>query len=261
MVTRLRWGTATLVFLSVLCLLPATHAEWSVSALERQPVADGVIEYRRYSLGESAAGAETEVHLALFSPQDATLRVLDQPDFGHRLADAMARENCLAGVNGGYFDPQGAPVGLLRSGGKMIAPLRRARLLSGVLAVQPGRVQIFRASEFPTKSAWPEAIQCGPFLVDRGKPVAGLEDTRSARRTFVLTTSDRRVALGYCAPLPLARLARVLAALSQLQVTRALNLDGGSSSAFWCRTEGQTVSLPESKPVRDFLSIVPLSNR
>jgi hypothetical protein len=55
----------------------------------------------------------------------------------------------------------------------------------------------------------------------------------------------------------LANLARVLAALSQLKVARALNLDGGSSSAFWCRTTEETVSVSEIKSVRDFLAIVP----
>ena len=122
-------------------------------------------------------------------------------------------------------------------------------------------MEIFRASEFPAKGAWREAVQCGPFLIERGKPVAGLDDTRSARRTFVLTTTDRRAAIGYCEPVTLARLAEVLAALSQLKVARALNLDGGSSSAFWCRTTEKTVSVSEGKTVRDFVAVVPRANR
>ena len=100
-------------------------------------------------------------------------------------------------------------------------------------------------------------MQCGPFLLDGGKPVAYLDDTRAARRTFALTTTDRQAAIGYCNAVTLARLARVLAALSQLNVARALNLDGGSSSAFWCRAAEKTVSVPEIKMVRDFVAIVP----
>lgn len=252
---------AALALVCFFCLLPAARADWAVTLLERQAAVAGAVEYRHYSLGEAASGAEAEVQLALFSSKSATLRVIDQPNFDRHLYDAMTHEHCLAGVNGGYFDPEGIPVGLLRSGGITIAPFRRARLLSGVLAVRPGGVEIFRASEFPAKRAWQEAVQCGPFLIERGKPVAGLDDTRSARRTFVLTTTDRRAAIGYCEPVTLARLAEVLAALSQLKVARALNLDGGSSTAFWCRTTEKTVSVSEGKTVRDFVAVVPRPTR
>jgi uncharacterized protein YigE (DUF2233 family) len=252
-------GAVSLVF--SFCLLSSTRADWAVRLLEHEPGPAGAVEYRHYSLVEATSGREVEVQLALFSSKNATVRLIDQPNFERHLADAMTHENCLAGVNGGYFDSEGGPVGLLRSSGKTIAPVRRARLLSGVLAVRTADVEIFRASEFPAKRAWREALQCGPFLIERGKPVAGLDNTRLARRTFVLTTIDRRAAIGYCEPVTLARLAEVLAALSQLKVTRALNLDGGSSSAFWCRTTGKTVSVPEGKTVRDFVAVVPRANR
>ena len=242
-------------------LLTAARADWAVTSLERQSGPNGALEYRRYSLGEADSGNKVEVQLALFSSKSAALRVIDRPGFEHHLAQVMMRENCLAGVNGGYFDPEGAPVGLLMSGGKTIAPFRRAHLLSGVLAVRAGSVEIFRASEFPLKRPWREAIQCGPFLIDRAKPLAGLDNARPARRTFVLTTTDRRAAIGYCEPVTLARLAHVLAALSELKIARALNLDGGSSSAFWCRTSTQTISVPEGKTVRDFVAVVPRANR
>ncbi|MEO5719735.1 MAG: phosphodiester glycosidase family protein, partial [Chthoniobacterales bacterium] len=244
--------------LVVAVLLPTVaRAEWTVNSLERQPAGDGAIEYRRYSLGQPDSGKEIELHLALFSPKKAALRVIDQPESDRRLAEVMVAEKSFAGVNGGYFDPNGAPVGLLISGGETIAPFKKARLLSGVLAAGEGRIEIFRANEFPRKRAWREAVQCGPFLVDHGKSVVGLDDTRSARRTFVLTTTDGRVALGSCAPVTLAHLAEMLPALAPLKVARAINLDGGSSSAFWCRTNEKTISISEFKSVRDFVAIVP----
>jgi exopolysaccharide biosynthesis protein len=42
-----------------------------------------------------------------------------------------------------------------------------------------------------------------------------------------------------------------------LKVQRALNLDGGSSSAFWFAGERGLFSIPEQKTVRDFVVIVP----
>jgi len=43
-----------------------------------------------------------------------------------------------------------------------------------------------------------------------------------------------------------------------LKIQRALNLDGGSSSAFWfARANGSAFSIREQKPVRDFVGVVP----
>lgn len=247
--------------LLVFCSVPPARAEWTVRSTEVRPGADKAIEFLHSSLVDEGSGSEAEIRLALFSPQKASLRVIDQPASEQSLGEVMQKGNFLAGVNGGYFDEAGAPVGLLRSGGKTISPFRRAKLLSGVVTARTGRVEIFRASDFSARQEWPEALQCGPFLVDRGKAVAGLNDQRAAERTFILTTKEGRVALGNCSSVTLAQLANLLASFQRLGVKRALNLDGGSSSAFWCRTAEKTVSLTELKSVRDFLVVAPRSTR
>ncbi|MFL6537384.1 MAG: phosphodiester glycosidase family protein, partial [Chthoniobacterales bacterium] len=66
--------------------------------------------------------------------------------------------------------------------------------------------------------------------------------------------------LGYCDDATLAGLAEILAT-AQLSdgftVWRAMNLDGGSSSAFcFRRADGTAFAIPESKRVRDFLGVV-----
>nr|MDQ2660231.1 phosphodiester glycosidase family protein [Verrucomicrobiota bacterium] len=175
-------------------------------------------------------------------------------------AGMMVREHCLAGVNGGYFDPQHAPVGLLVSRGEVVAPLRKAKLLSGVVSVVNGRVRIQRPTEFSLKSKPTEARQCGPFLIDQGKAIAGLNDTRAARRTFVVTGSGERAALGYCTHVTLAQLGDLLTApalIPNFKIQRALNLDGGSSSGFWFAGADGAFSIREQKTVRDYLGIVP----
>jgi uncharacterized protein YigE (DUF2233 family) len=186
--------------------------------------------------------------------------VIDNPGDEADLAIAVRRSRGLAGVNGGYFDPQNAPVGLLISDGKLIAPLRKARLLSGVLVATKGRVELLRPAEYSSRKNAIAALQCGPFLVDGGTPVAGLNATRPARRTFVMTTGPDRGALGFCSAVTLAQLAEILATTRlapDLKVQRALNLDGGSSSAFWFSGERGVVSIPEQKTVRDFVVVVP----
>jgi phosphodiester glycosidase len=88
-----------------------------------------------------------------------------------------------------------------------------------------------------------------------------LNDSNLARRTFAATTNGNRALLGVCSQVSLAKLSKVLATTSlaeDLTIERALNLDGGSSSGFWfARENGGAFSIPEQKPVRDFVGIVP----
>ena len=90
--------------------------------------------------------------------------------------------------------------------------------------------------------------------------IGGLNDSHLARRTFAATTTSNRALLGVCSEVSLAELSKILATTSlaeDLKVERALNLDGGSSSAFWfARENGSAFSIPERKPVRDFVGII-----
>jgi uncharacterized protein YigE (DUF2233 family) len=210
---------------------------------------------------ENDAGARATLQFAVFNTKTATLRVIDDPADAHAsLAGTMQRENCIAGVNGGYFDPQGAPVGLLIADGQVVLPKQKARLLSGVVSVMNGRLQIQRAAEYSPKAKPSAARQCGPFLVDAGKAVPGLNDTRAARRTFVASNGADQAAIGYSSHVTLAQLASILATpavAADLKIQRALNMDGGSSSGFWFKGDnGEAFSLREQKSVRDYLAVV-----
>jgi len=118
-----------------------------------------------------------------------------------------------------------------------------------------------RSREFSRRLGVSAAIQCGPFLVDRGQPIIGLNDSHLARRTFAATTTGSHALIGVCSGVSLAESAKILATMSlaeDLKIERALNLDGGSSSAFWfARENGNAFSISEQKSVRDFVGIVP----
>ena len=118
-----------------------------------------------------------------------------------------------------------------------------------------------RLREFSQKRKFDAAVECGPFLIDLGKRIRGLDDTRSARRTFAALARGGKAALGVCSDVTLAQLSDVLSNVGlrdDFQIWRALNLDGGSSSAFWfARREGNAFSVPEEKRVRDFVAVVP----
>jgi exopolysaccharide biosynthesis protein len=242
-----------------LFLAGSARADWTVTTSQTERGAVAGVEHRRIVLTESETDEQATLDLALFPTKSATLRVIDNPAGADNLAAVMRRENCLAGVNGGYFDPDDKPVGLVISDGNVIAPLRKARLLSGVMIVSNGRIQLLRMAEYSPKRKATAALQCGPFLVDRGQPVAGLNDTRSARRTFIVTAGSDHAAIGFCSDVTLAELGKILATpgvAPDQKVQRALNLDGGSSSAFWFAGERDPFSISEQKRVRNFVAVV-----
>ena len=243
-----------------LCLFVApARGEWSVTSSETEKGSTAGVEHRRV-LAESGTGDSATLHIASFTTKSAAVRVMDNPTGEDELAAVMRRTRGLAGVNGGYFDPQDVPVGLLISEGKLIAPFRKARLLSGVLVVTKGRVELLRSGEYSSRKNAIAALQCGPFLVDGGTVVPGLNAAKSARRTFVLTSGSDRVAIGFCSPVTLAQLAEILTTprlAGDLKVQRALNLDGGSSSAFWFSGKDGPFSIAEQKTVRNFVVIAP----
>ncbi|MGH8100431.1 MAG: phosphodiester glycosidase family protein [Chthoniobacterales bacterium] len=241
---------------SVVWFSAAAQAEWVVHSVNSEP-GHGGVEHRHLVFKNTNADDRAVVDLAIFSPKSCTLGVIDNPS-GATLAELAGRETILAGVNGGYFDLDFAPIGLRINKSKKIAPLQRAPLLTGVLISTSRRVQIMRLREFPPRPKLDAAIQCGPFLVDGGNEVRGLDDSRPARRTFAATSSDHRAALGVCSDVSLAQLAEILATgTPDFRISRALNLDGGSSSAFWfARSAGGSFSIPEQKRVRDFVAIV-----
>ena len=236
----------------------AAQAAWTVDSSETERAATPGVE-RRHIVVANSGGNEATVEIALFSPKTVNVRVADNPN-GDELASVMRSLRGLAGVNGGYFDPQNAPVGLLISEGKLIAPFRKAKLLSGVVVVTKSRVELLRSAEYSPRKNASAALQCGPFLVDGGAAVPGLNNSRPARRTFFFTSGTDRAGLGFCSSVTLAELGEILATprlAGDVKIQRALNFDGGSSSAFWFAGKDGAFSIGEQKTVRNFVVIAP----
>jgi hypothetical protein len=243
-----------------LVVFSTAHAQWAQISSQSEPSAAKGLEHRYLVVEDSKSGERASLELAIFITRSCRLRVIDQASERREdLEDVMARGNFLAGVNGGYFDPEYRPIGLLIVDGTMIAPLQRARLLSGVLSASPKKVQISRVAEFSLTQKPDAAVECGPMIVDLGKSVRGLESSRMARRTFAAVSSGDKAALGFCSDVTLADLSSILAIVTipDFKIQRVLNLDGGSSSAFWFkRANGGAFSIAEQKPVRDFVAVV-----
>ena len=197
---------------SFFALAATAQADWTILSTASEPGRNGIVH--RHVVLQNAVGTNASLWILLSflqSPADCAsfkMRVVQ------RVSRVMKHEKCLAGVNGGYFDEKFAPIGLRIANGQMIAPLQRARLITGVLVASSRGVQIVRSREFSRRPGVAAAIQCGPFLVDRGQPIGGLNDSHLARRTFAATTTGDRALVGVCSGVSLAELSKILATTS-----------------------------------------------
>jgi hypothetical protein len=240
----------------VLCAT-SLRAAWVLESSEHVATASPLIRHERKTVSN---GRSVELHLVFFNAKKCTFKVIDNPRQESDLSSAMQAAGCIAGVNGNYFHPDRTPLGLVISDGATIHPTERARLLSGILSVGDARIALQRFAEFKPGEKLRQALQCGPFLIDHGKPVPGLNATAVATRTAVLGNGKDEWALLICEPVTLAEMAEILAArgiFPELKIDRALNLDGGSSTGMWVNAEPQPFYRREFKSVRNYLGIVP----
>ena len=198
-----------------------------------------------------------------FSAARCTLRVVDQParSAAGTLGEAMPRLHAIAGVNGGFFNPQFDPLGLVISKGKRAGTWQRSSLLGGLVMVKKGRLMLLWRDEFQDGPGISELLQAGPRLVNHGAGVAGLETGRNRPRTFIATDNEGRWLVGIAQSTSLAHLSQILATpdlLPGFEVDRALNFDGGRSTGLWLRTvSGEVLYEEEISTVRNFVAVVP----
>lgn len=240
--------------------LTTAEAQWRVSAQTKtEPLGHGAWFVRK----DLAGPVEAELKLVFFDATRCALRVVDQPSRANAgsLGEAMRGMGALAGCNGAYFTPEFAPLGLSVSQGVRVGKIERSSLLGGLLMVRKGRPLMLWRDEYTEQAGITDLVQAGPRLVNGGLAVKGLEATKRRVRTFVLTDCEGHWALGLCDRVTLRELSDLLAAegiITEMDVERALNLDGGSSSGLWFRSEsGQESYDREFATVRNFLAVVP----
>ncbi len=238
-------------------LTPFARAEWTLEFRREIAALPGGAQFIEREARQD--GRAVRVQGVFFSAKQARFAVIDNAA-GATLGEAMTASGALAGTNGAYFHPNNVPLGLMIAAGKTIHPLERAKLLSGVFVVTKGRPRIVRAAKFTPSAGDSDALQAGPFLVETGRSLAGLNAIRPALRTVVATDGAGRWALLLVSSTTLADAAAVFstpAVWPDFSIQQALNLDGGSSSGLWVASESKPFYRREFSTVRNFLAILP----
>ena len=193
-----------------------------------------------------------------FNSSEYCLKVIDQPN--STMQDAMMQNNCSAGVNGGFFstDIDKSPLGLLIQDGVLISGMETKGFWASGILYDTGRtIRLERRQHLSTPiQDIQQAIQSGPFLVEHGQIVRGLNNTKRDTRTFVATDNAGHWCIGISSALTLQELAEWLASGPKeigFKINAALNLDGGSSSGYYAKDS--QMYIPPIKQVRNYLGI------
>ncbi len=226
------------------------------SASAGQPLIGGA------SLHHLTAANNVELQFVLFDSRSYALQVIDQPEDwsgGGKITECLRKAGAIAGVNGGFFTPEFTPMGLMIANGRKTGAWQQNKLLTGAVVVD-AQPRLLWNTEVNRNSAH-ELVQAGPRLVDAGRPVPNLERSKHTTRTFIATDGDHRWLFGIARSTSLGELATILATpqlIPGFHVHRALNLDGGHSSALYYRTaDGHEHSAPGWSTVRNYLGIIP----
>lgn len=231
---------------------------WELAALEPADSLPAGASFTQREVRQ--AGRAVRIQAVQFSTRKCRIEVLDNEPARESLEAALGRTGAFAGVNGGYFHDSFVPVGLMISQGKTVHPFERAKLLSGVLVVRGKSAALVRSAEFKLSDQVTDALQAGPFLLDKGVPVIGLNDEKLARRTVIACDDADQWAILLFSHVTLAQTAEILAnraIFPDIHFKRALNLDGGSSSAIWAATSPKPFSLRGFATVRNYVGIRP----
>jgi uncharacterized protein YigE (DUF2233 family) len=169
-------------------------------------------------------------------PAQVRLRVAYAPDRPRGLRSWFEERQPLLAINGSFFTPENRATALLISDGSPSGESYAG--FGGMLAVAPdGGVSLraLRDQPYDQAESLDQALQSFPMLVFPGGVPAEIEDDgRKARRSVVALDRAGRVLL-LVSPTSAFTLRGLADWLSQsdLDVDRALNLDGGSSTGLY----------------------------
>jgi uncharacterized protein YigE (DUF2233 family) len=166
----------------------------------------------------------------------------------HDRLEQLGKEPALlVAANGGFFEADRSPAGLLVSAGKVLSAFR-GKGATGVLTIQNGRAELAPRDGFVKRAGLEFAVQCGPRLVEPGGGMGITSDDgkRAARTAACVRREGRELDLVFAWVRNSDRdgpglyelatwLREPLLAEDASGCEAALNLDGGPSTGLLLR--------------------------
>lgn len=187
------------------------------------------------------------------------LRILDCRSWGVDRMEIKAlakKTQALAAINGGFFQPDYRPLGLLIVDGQETNPLRRTDW--GLFMIQDERPHIIHTKEFQNRAGISQAIQVGPRLVVAGRELR-LKKQIAKRSALGINYQDQVIlVLSEDSQVYAQDLAHVFwlpEAEGGLACRDALLLDGGGSAQMYAEYKSLFIDLPGGWPIPNGIGV------
>jgi uncharacterized protein YigE (DUF2233 family) len=221
---------------------------------------DAGLSLRRINVYRVAGQKATPLVVVRVDPAKVRLRVAYTPDRPRGLGRWFAEEQPLAAINGGFFTSEYRTTALIISDG--IAKGSSYEGFGGMLAVaRDGSIWLQPLHDQPYDASKPivQAMQSFPMLVFPGGAPTSFDDNgQRARRTAVAIDRAGRLLLivSPTSDLTLHELADWLRQ-SDLEIERALNLDGGPSTGLYLNDGAASEQIDSLGPLPIVLLVEP----
>ncbi len=208
--------------------------------------------------------------VASFTPGEHRVQVVpsERPAaLDHIVAGARSAQP-FAAIDGGFYDLEGAPMGLVRTEGRDVSPLRETGG-SGVLVVEGARARIVHRDAYAPNDAITDAVQSVDRIVSEGRSLvsARASQRRAARSAVALDArgalhlvvafdqraiaheEDARITLGSESGTTgptLGQMAELLARSPEdggVGAVEALGLDGGFSTSMTVKSAARALRI------------------
>lgn len=204
------------------------------------------------------------VHAFRFNLTHYQFRLAFAEDLNQTMLSAREAANqfkALIAINGGFFTPNYASLGLRINNGRQYSPLKKTSWW-GIFYVKDNKAFITTPKNYKSRDDIHFAVQSGPRLISEGKIVklkGGLD-----RRSALGITQEGEVIIVVTDQIPLStqQLAELMIKPEQkdgLNCRDALNLDGGSSTQLYAQVGNFNLNIPSFLGVADVVLIVPHS--
>jgi uncharacterized protein YigE (DUF2233 family) len=243
-------------YLFILLLLGCCIAH--AAPLQWQQLAPG-LEYTNIDSFVSMTGRGIQVFRFDLQHYQLQLAFNNKAERLQTVEQLVEANDAVIGINGGFFTPEMKPLGLRITDGQLHNPLHNASWL-GVFFTQGKHAFIASPKDFHINKNIDFAVQSGPRLLVNGQilPLKPGMDNRSA---LGITQSGRIILLvTRNFPISTEGLAKIMQAPADqggLNCVDALNLDGGSSSQLYARTNEFSLSVPSFAIVSDAILVIP----
>ena len=219
-----------------------------------------ILPSQRHPLKIRAASLNGTTFTAVtFDGRDYFLKVIDQKEGpGTEFARAeFAGQGSLAAINGGFFNPDGSPLGLVITDGQSRGVFNASSFL-GTGIIDGENTTLSDRKSYQKSS---ELLQSGPRLVWNQERLMGLSKSKERPRSFVIWDGNNHFGIGHADRATLQGLANNLQAqpLEGFHIKYAINLDGGTSCDLWVSNQipggGFTRSSLFRKKARNYLAL------